>query len=325
MFKNRKILLITAALAMFMCAISFVVFAAFETSQTYDTTVSTHKISAQTVTGPTEPQNVELTTDEKKSFTYTVSNVDAMNYVYSYSLIVSNASDINLLNSVFVYADDVFVGTLRDFVTEKDLGINKIVFGGSEDTPSTDDTKISYQLHNTSFTELSANITVNCTIRTPDVVNYYFVSNESELSLAINDVNVVSYTNATPTIILTSDITTTAEYTISDSCNIDLCGNTLTLGANIDIASDLHVYDSKNGGSITKLADTTYVLLVDGADALLTSDIAIDSTLYEITSISSSKLATYLESELSEYKYFVSGTPYDVFGFEGIYFNTYAS
>ena len=81
--KNKRTLFLTAILAMFMCVISFVVFAAFETSQTYDTVVSTHKISAQTVTGPSTPQSVELKTNEKSDFTYTLSNVDDMNYIYS--------------------------------------------------------------------------------------------------------------------------------------------------------------------------------------------------------------------------------------------------
>ncbi|MBO5711617.1 MAG: hypothetical protein J6R47_02160, partial [Acholeplasmatales bacterium] len=206
MFKNKRTLFLTAILALFMCAISFVVFAAFETSQTYDSTASTHQISNKVVTGPSEATEISLSSDLKSETTYTLSNADAMNYVYDYTLAVSNVSDVTVLNSIFVYADDVFIGTLADYTTAKDLGLKKIIFEGTQDTPSIDDTKISYQLHNSTFENFTASITLTCSIKTPNVVNYYFVSDETDLKYAIDDVNVLSYTADIPTIVLTRDI-----------------------------------------------------------------------------------------------------------------------
>ena len=145
-------------------------------------------------------------------------------------------------------------------------------------------TTLTFELHNgaSTYDNFSLTINVSCHIQTTNYQTVLFADgNATNFDKIIDDVNTI----AGKTVVLTAPlITSSYEYTIYNDCTIDLCGQQLTLGANINIAEGVTVklIDSRGTGSVTGAGQ----FVLDSVDSFIELEATLPSTNLYPSSVS---------------------------------------
>lgn len=166
---------------------------------------------------------------DSKYVTATVTNnttTDSLHVFHEISL--QSGGSNTLLAAILVYYNNEYVGTLSSII--------------SNQTPLTSETsliapgkslsdRITFELHNSApsglFDGKSCNITLTTYTENMDYEKYILVTNESEFSAAITDIN-SGYLDVAPTIVLGNTITLTNPITIENRTTIATNGYSLT-------------------------------------------------------------------------------------------------
>lgn len=284
---QKKLLIFITSFVLLLGLISFVVYAAFSYDNKFSTSLTTHKIENATLSLVNETaEQVELVFDKpgsSKTYKYSLENKDSKNFRYIFK-VKNNGSteDLETLSKmIYVYQDSVYAGLLYDILYEdptQTLPCEDFIFAGETRTSS-----ITFELHNAAYgsnKSFSASLKVYCALQTTNAQKYIYVSNNDEFVKAVDDVNLSS---GDKTIVCTSDFAISSATTIAKNCVIDLCGYTVTLGADVKIESYVEIINSRSDAA--GFAGTGK-FSVDGDNALLNSDLVLTSSQYEIKNYS---------------------------------------
>ena len=148
MSKLRKSIFITFLLLV-VCTIT--VYAAFTYSTRYSTNISVGKVENATLTSPTSNLNITFNNPgDYVEYSYLITNNDSKSYVYYYDLVLVNSagneisSNPDLLNMIYVYLDDIYVGLLKDVIESDDEPLEELFLLPNK----TRSNKFKFELHN---------------------------------------------------------------------------------------------------------------------------------------------------------------------------------
>lgn len=257
-----------------------------------NTNGNTDTIGSSVISAEMTQTTLDFTTPgEKIDLPLTVKSTAKTNVTYNFGLSVaatdgsSVTSDelTRLSSAILVYLDGDFCGTLASLTAngEAKLGTNYLVGSGTEHTRTH---TWQFELHiATEAALLGKNIDVKIAtyVSSVDYTKYMFVSNADDFVKAADDVN-SGLVDKTQTIVLADDVTLSQAVEFANPVNIELNGNTLTLGANITLSGEgMYTLSSCN-----KLSNSPSIgsgkILLDGEKAAL--DIA-DFTSLDGTNI----------------------------------------
>ena len=229
--RNKIIICIIAILLFVAGSISAVAAIIARLSVRGDIEFTTTTLDAEaTYTSSTSNFNLSYSSaGDSKYVTATVTNnttTDSLHVFHEISL--QSGGSNTLLAAILVYYNNEYVGTLSSII--------------SNQTPLTSETsliapgkslsdRITFELHNSApsglFDGKSCNITLTTYTENMDYEKYILVTNESEFSAAITDIN-SGYLDVAPTIVLGNTITLTNPITIENRTTIATNGYSLT-------------------------------------------------------------------------------------------------
>lgn len=299
--RNKIIICIIAILLFVAGSISAVAAIIARLSVRGDIELTTTELDAEaSYTSSTSSFNLSYSSaGDSKYVTATITNntaTDSLHVFHEISL--KNGGSDTLLAAILVYYNSEYVGTLSSII--------------SNQTPLTSETslvapgksisdRITFELHNSApsglFDGKACNITLTTYTENMDYEKYILVTNESELSAAITDIN-SGYFDVLPTIVLGNTITLVNPITIQNRTTIATNGYSLT-------------------GSIT-INDTTST----NPDALLEilgSGSVSSVTLGAIYDVSGAKNLVKEYALKKAEKGVVSSTPLNIIGPYGFY------
>ena len=298
---NQSLLVAILALVLVVSSLTAYAVVLFSFRVNGNTKGNTDTIGSSVISAEMTQTTLDFTTPgEKIDLPLTVKSKAKTNVTYNFGLSVaatdgsSVTSDelTRLSSAILVYLDGDFCGTLASLTAngEAKLGTNYLVGSGTEHTRTH---TWQFELHiATEAALLGKNIDVKIAtyVSSVDYTKYMFVSNADDFVKAADDVNFVKAaddTNSglvdkTQTIVLADDVTLSQAVEFANPVNIELNGNTLTLGANITLSGEgMYTLSSCN-----KLSNSPSIgsgkILLDGEKAAL--DIA-DFTSLDGTNI----------------------------------------
>lgn len=311
--KLSYVILICLSLLLF----SSIVYAAFVMTHNYEANIGYHEITITEGTGENATSvlsntvtNNDLTFAEPGDvveINYSLKNVDTKNYQHYYTLSTSS-TDSKLLNMIYVYQNNEYCGVLSECLKNGLLGPEYILAGETGRTST-----IKFELHNGASTYVTGTViipvTVRCNISTVDAQKVLFADDDaSNFTKIIDDIN----SEAGKTVVLTSALTTSAEYTISNNCTIDLCGQTLTLGANITIAPgvEVKIINSRSAGSVA--GSGKFVL--NSADSFIELEATLPQANLQATTYNKTRLQEELAERFVNNNIIICGQAFDLLG-----------
>ena len=289
---NQSLLVAILALVLVVSSLTAYAVVLFSFRVNGNTNGNTDTIGSSVISAEMTQTTLDFTTPgEKINLPLTVKSTAKTNVTYNFGLSVaatdgsSVTSDelTRLSSAILVYLDGDFCGTLASLTAngEAKLGTNYLVGSGTEHTRTH---TWQFELHiATEAALLGKNIDVKIAtyVSSVDYTKYMFVSNADDFVKAADDTN-SGLVDKTQTIVLADDVTLSQAVEFVNPVNIELNGNTLTLGANITLSGEgMYTLSSCN-----KLANSPNVgsgkILLDGEKAAL--DIA-DFTSLDGTNI----------------------------------------
>ena len=289
---NQSLLVAILALVLVVSSLTAYAVVLFSFRVNGNTNGNTDTIGSSVISAEMTQTTLDFTTPGKKiDLPLTVKSTAKTNVTYNFGLSVaatdgsSVTSDelTRLSSAILVYLDGDFCGTLASLTAngEAKLGTNYLVGSGTEHTRTH---TWQFELHiATEAALLGKNIDVKIAtyVSSVDYTKYMFVSNADDFVKAADDVN-SGLVDKTQTIVLADDVTLSQAVEFANPVNIELNGNTLTLGANITLSGEgMYTLSSCN-----KLSNSPNVgsgkILLDGEKAAL--DIA-DFTSLDGTNI----------------------------------------
>ena len=289
---NQSLLVAILALVLVVSSLTAYAVVLFSFRVNGNTKGNTDTIGSSVISAEMTQTTLDFTTPgEKIDLPLTVKSKAKTNVTYNFGLSVaatdgsSVTSDelTRLSSAILVYLDGDFCGTLASLTAngEAKLGTNYLVGSGTEHTRTH---TWQFELHiATEAALLGKNIDVKIAtyVSSVDYTKYMFVSNADDFVKAADDTN-SGLVDKTQTIVLADDVTLSQAVEFANPVNIELNGNTLTLGANITLSGEgMYTLSSCN-----KLANSPSIgsgkILLDGEKAAL--DIA-DFTSLDGTNI----------------------------------------
>lgn len=289
---NQSLLVAILALVLVVSSLTAYAVVLFSFRVNGNTNGNTDTIGSSVISAEMTQTTLDFTTPGKKiDLPLTVKSTAKTNVTYNFGLSVaatdgsSVTSDelTRLSSAILVYLDGDFCGTLASLTAngEAKLGTNYLVGSGTEHARTH---TWQFELHiATEAALLGKNIDVKIAtyVSSVDYTKYMFVSNADDFVKAADDTN-SGLVDKTQTIVLADDVTLSQAVEFANPVNIELNGNTLTLGANITLSGEgMYTLSSCN-----KLANSPNVgsgkILLDGEKAVL--DIA-DFTSLDGTNI----------------------------------------
>lgn len=289
---NQSLLVAILALVLVVSSLTAYAVVLFSFRVNGNTNGNTDTIGSSVISAEMTQTTLDFTTPgEKIDLPLTVKSTAKTNVTYNFGLSVaatdgsSVTSDelTRLSSAILVYLDGDFCGTLASLTAngEAKLGTNYLVGSGTEHTRTH---TWQFELHiATEAALLGKNIDVKIAtyVSSVDYTKYMFVSNADDFVKAADDTN-SGLVDKTQTIVLADDVTLSQAVEFANPVNIELNGNTLTLGANITLSGEgMYTLSSCN-----KLANSPSIgsgnILLDGEKAAL--DIA-DFTSLDGTNI----------------------------------------
>lgn len=289
---NQSLLVAILALVLVVSSLTAYAVVLFSFRVNGNTNGNTDTIGSSVISAEMTQTTLDFTTPgEKIDLPLTVKSTAKTNVTYNFGLSVaatdgsSVTSDelTRLSSAILVYLDGNFCGTLASLTAngEAKLGTNYLVGSGTEHTRTH---TWQFELHiATEAALLGKNIDVKIAtyVSSVDYTKYMFVSNADDFVKAADDTN-SGLVDKTQTIVLADDVTLSQAVEFANPVNIELNGNTLTLGANITLSGEgMYTLSSCN-----KLANSPSIgsgnILLDGEKAAL--DIA-DFTSLDGTNI----------------------------------------
>ena len=314
MSKLRKSIFITFLLLV-VCTIT--VYAAFTYSTRYSTNISVGKVENATLTSPTSNLNITFNNPgDYVEYSYSITNNDSKSYVYYYDLVLVNSagneisSNPDLLNMIYVYRDDIYVGLLKDVIESDDEPLEELFLLPNK----TRSNKFKFELHNGAtglgLDSLSLYVRVDCYLMTTNVQKYLFVSSSDEFVKSVTDVN----KSKDKTIVLTNNISVNTALSISRDSTIDLCGNTLTLNSDISVkGSVLNIVDHLGNGSVN--GSRNFVL----NDSTAFIDLKTNITNISISNYNTSLLMSKIKERVETFRYLDATITNDLVGYYSPY------
>lgn len=289
---NQSLLVAILALVLVVSSLTAYAVVLFSFRVNGNTNGNTDTIGSSVISAEMTQTTLDFTTPGAKiDLPLTVKSTAKTNVTYNFGLSVaatdgsSVTSDelTRLSSAILVYLDGDFCGTLASLTAngEAKLGTNYLVGSGTEHTRTH---TWQFELHiATEAALLGKNIDVKIAtyVSSVDYTKYMFVSNADDFVKAADDTN-SGLVDKTQTIVLADDVTLSQAVEFANPVNIELNGNTLTLGANITLSGEgMYTLSSCN-----KLSNSPNVgsgkILLDGEKAAL--DIA-DFTSLDGTNI----------------------------------------
>lgn len=289
---NQSLLVAILALVLVVSSLTAYAVVLFSFRVNGNTNGNTDTIGSSVISAEMTQTTLDFTTPgEKIDLPLTVKSTAKTNVTYNFGLSVaatdgsSVTSDelTRLSSAILVYLDGDFCGTLASLTAngEAKLGTNYLVGSGTEHTRTH---TWQFELHiATEAALLGKNIDVKIAtyVSSVDYTKYMFVSNADDFVKAADDTN-SGLVDKTQTIVLADDVTLSQAVEFANPVNIELNGNTLTLGANITLSGEgMYTLSSCN-----KLSNFPSIgsgkILLDGEKAAL--DIA-DFTSLDGTNI----------------------------------------
>lgn len=289
---NQSLLVAILALVLVVSSLTAYAVVLFSFRVNGNTNGNTDKIGSSVISAEMTQTTLDFTTPGGKiDLPLTVKSTAKTNVTYNFGLSVaatdgsSVTSDelTRLSSAILVYLDGDFCGTLASLTAngEAKLGTNYLVGSGTEHTRTH---TWQFELHiATEAALLGKNIDVKIAtyVSSVDYTKYMFVSNADDFVKAADDTN-SGLVDKTQTIVLADDVILSQAVEFANPVNIELNGNTLTLGANITLSGEgMYTLSSCN-----KLSNSPNVgsgkILLDGEKAAL--DIA-DFTSLDGTNI----------------------------------------
>ena len=289
---NQSLLVAILALVLVVSSLTAYAVVLFSFRVNGNTNGNTDTIGSSVISAEMTQTTLDFTTPGKKiDLPLTVKSTAKTNVTYNFGLSVaatdgsSVTSDelTRLSSAILVYLDGDFCGTLASLTAngEAKLGTNYLVGSGTEHARTH---TWQFELHiATEAALLGKNIDVKIAtyVSSVDYTKYMFVSNADDFVKAADDTN-SGLVDKTQTIVLADDVTLSQAVEFANPVNIELNGNTLTLGANITLSGEgMYTLSSCN-----KLANSPSIgsgnILLDGEKAAL--DIA-DFTSLDGTNI----------------------------------------
>lgn len=276
---NQSLLVAILALVLVVSSLTAYAVVLFSFRVNGNTNGNTDTIGGSVISAEMTQTTLDFTTPgEKIDLPLTVKSTAKTNVTYNFGLSVaaidgsSVTSDelTRLSSAILVYLDGDFCGTLASLTAngEAKLGTNYLVGSGTEHTRTH---TWQFELHiATEAALLGKNIDVKIAtyVSSVDYTKYMFVSNADDFVKAADDTN-SGLVDKTQTIVLADDVTLSQAVEFANPVNIELNGNTLTLGANITLSGEgMYTLSSCN-----KLANFPSIgsgnILLDGEKAAL--------------------------------------------------------
>lgn len=302
---NQSLLVAILALVLVVSSLTAYAVVLFSFRVNGNTNGNTDTIGGSVISAEMTQTTLDFTTPgEKIDLPLTVKSTAKTNVTYNFGLSVaatdgsSVTSDelTRLSSAILAYLDGDFCGTLASLTAngEAKLGTNYLVGSGTEHTRTH---TWQFELHiATEAALLGKNIDVKIAtyVSSVDYTKYMFVSDEGELLKAVDDIN-SGLVDKTQTIVLADDVTLSQAVEFANPVNIELNGNTLTLGANITLSGEgMYTLSSCN-----KLANSPSIgsgnILLDGEKAAL--DIA------DFTSLDGTNIGAQYSANTQVYDY----------------------
>ena len=302
---NQSLLVAILALVLVVSSLTAYAVVLFSFRVNGNTNGNTDTIGGSVISAEMTQTTLDFTTPgEKIDLPLTVKSTAKTNVTYNFGLSVaaidgsSVTSDelTRLSSAILVYLDGDFCGTLASLTAngEAKLGTNYLVGSGTEHTRTH---TWQFELHiATEAALLGKNIDVKIAtyVSSVDYTKYMFVSNADDFVKAADDTN-SGLVDKTQTIVLADDVTLSQAVEFANPVNIELNGNTLTLGANITLSGEgMYTLSSCN-----KLANSPSIgsgnILLDGEKAAL--DIA------DFTSLDGTNIGAQYSANTQVYDY----------------------
>lgn len=302
---NQSLLVAILALVLVVSSLTAYAVVLFSFRVNGNTNGNTDTIGGSVISAEMTQTTLDFTTPgEKIDLPLTVKSTAKTNVTYNFGLSVaaidgsSVTSDelTRLSSAILVYLDGNFCGTLASLTAngEAKLGTNYLVGSGTEHTRTH---TWQFELHiATEAALLGKNIDVKIAtyVSSVDYTKYMFVSNADDFVKAADDTN-SGLVDKTQTIVLADDVTLSQAVEFANPVNIELNGNTLTLGANITLSGEgMYTLSSCN-----KLANSPSIgsgnILLDGEKAAL--DIA------DFTSLDGTNIGAQYSANTQVYDY----------------------
>ena len=304
---NQSLLVAILALVLVVSSLTAYAVVLFSFRVNGNTNGNTDTIGGSVISAEMTQTTLDFTTPgEKIDLPLTVKSTAKTNVTYNFGLSVaatdgsSVTSDelTRLSSAILVYLDGDFCGTLASLTAngEAKLGTNYLVGSGTEHTRTH---TWQFELHiATEAALLGKNIDVKIAtyVSSVDYTKYMFVSDEGELLKAVDDINSgLTDGSVTQTIVLADNITLTQAVEFNYPVNIELNGNTLTLGANITLSGEgMYTLSSCN-----KLADSPAI--GNGKIILNSKDAALD--IADFTSLDGTNIGAQYSANTQVYDY----------------------
>lgn len=302
---NQSLLVAILALVLVVSSLTAYAVVLFSFRVNGNTNGNTDTIGGSVISAEMTQTTLDFTTPgEKIDLPLTVKSTAKTNVTYNFGLSVaaidgsSVTSDelTRLSSAILVYLDGNFCGTLASLTAngEAKLGTNYLVGSGTEHARTH---TWQFELHiATEAALLGKNIDVKIAtyVSSVDYTKYMFVSNADDFVKAADDTN-SGLVDKTQTIVLADDVTLSQAVEFANPVNIELNGNTLTLGANITLSGEgMYTLSSCN-----KLANSPSIgsgnILLDGEKAAL--DIA------DFTSLDGTNIGAQYSANTQVYDY----------------------
>ncbi len=302
---NQSLLVAILALVLVVSSLTAYAVVLFSFRVNGNTNGNTDTIGGSVISAEMTQTTLDFTTPgEKIDLPLTVKSTAKTNVTYNFGLSVA-ATDGNsvtsdeltrLFSAILVYLDGDFCGTLASLTAngEAKLGTNYLVGSGTEHTRTH---TWQFELHiATEAALLGKNIDVKIAtyVSSVDYTKYMFVSNADDFVKAADDIN-SGLVDKTQTIVLADDVTLSQAVEFANPVNIELNGNTLTLGANITLSGE-GMYTLS---SCVKLADSPAI--GNGKIILNSKDAALD--IADFTSQNGDNIGVLYSANTQVYDY----------------------
>lgn len=302
---NQSLLVAILALVLVVSSLTAYAVVLFSFRVNGNTNGNTDTIGSSVISAEMTQTTLDFTTPgEKIDLPLTVKSTAKTNVTYNFGLSVaaidgsSVTSDelTRLSSAILVYLDGDFCGTLASLTAngEAKLGTNYLVGSGTEHTRTH---TWQFELHiATEAALLGKNIDVKIAtyVSSVDYTKYMFVSNADDFVKAADDTN-SGLVDKTQTIVLADDVTLSQAVEFANPVNIELNGNTLTLGANITLSGEgMYTLSSCN-----KLANSPAI--GNGKIILNSKDAALD--IADFTSLDGTNIGAQYSANTQVYDY----------------------
>lgn len=301
---NQSLLVAILALVLVVSSLTAYAVVLFSFRVNGNTNGNTDTIGSSVISAEMTQTTLDFTTPgEKIDLPLTVKSTAKTNVTYNFGLSVVSADNSltsdqlnRLASAILVYLDGNFCGTLASLTAKGEAKLNGgyLIGNGNEHLRAH---TWQFELHIATETALlgkNIDVKIATYVSSVDYTKYMFVSNADDFVKAADDTN-SGLVDKTQTIVLADDVTLSQAVEFANPVNIELNGNTLTLGANITLSGEgMYTLSSCN-----KLANSPSIgsgnILLDGEKAAL--DIA------DFTSLDGTNIGAQYSANTQVYDY----------------------